>query len=239
MAAVGISASAAAAYLLSLPQFRPVGGHWEALIGVAFLYSIPHIFLVPGRPTRWTRLRILLNSVLDFVLVTAAVSLTGGVSSLFVWLYPLTIVGNVLRYGDIAGAFTVGGSMIAVGGIGLAQGAAMATLVPVLISRLGFFWILYLMVAYLSRYAMRMERVARKGAQLMETIGRIGVPVNLAGNVSLALEAVCEEITILFDVDHVFIWLVQKDELVGAATTGPKRAAADVHEQRALPWRRA
>ncbi len=219
----GITASGAGAYLVSLPQFHPVGGQWEALIGVAFLYSIPNILIVPGRPTRWTRLRILLNTILDFVLVTATVAMTGGVNSTFVWLYPLTIVGNVLRYGQMAGALTVGGSMLAVGVIGLWNGSTPTTLVPALVSRLGFFWILYLMVAYLSRYAMRMERVARKGTQLMEAIGRIGVPVNLAGNISLALEAVCEEITILFDVDHVFIWLVRDNELVGAATTGPDK----------------
>ncbi len=219
----GISASGAAAYLLSLPQFRPVGGHWEALIGVAFLYSIPHIFIVPGRPTRWTRLRILINTILDFVLVTAAVSLSGGVNSTFVWLYALTIVGNVLRYGDVAGFLTVGGSMLAVGLIGLSNGSSPAALVPALVFRFGFFLILYFMVAHLSRYAVRMEGVARRGAQLMEAIGRIGVPVNLAGNISLALEAVCEEITILFDVDHVFIWLVRDHELVGAAATGTNK----------------
>ncbi len=219
----GISASAAAAYLLSLPQFRPVGGRWEALIAVAFLYSIPHIFVVPGRPTRWTRLRILLNTILDFILVTVTVSMTGGVDSTFFWLYPLTIVGNVLRYGDMAGALTVGGSMIAVGLVGLWQGSTPTALLTALATRLGFFWILYFMVAHLSQFAVRMERVARKGTQLMEAIGRIGVPVNLAGNVSLALQAVCEEITILFDVDHVFIWLVQRNELVGAATTGPNK----------------
>ena len=161
----GISASAAAAYLITLPQFRPVGGHWEALIGVAFLYSIPHIFIVPGRPTPWTRLRILLNTLLDFVLVTATVSLSGGVDSTFVWLYPLTIVGNVLRYGQMAGALTVGASMIAVGVIGLSNGSTPVTMVQALVSRLGFFWILFLMVAYLSRYATRMEGVARKGNQ--------------------------------------------------------------------------
>ncbi len=216
----GISASGAAAYLLSLPEFRPVGGHWEALIGVAFLYSIPHIFIAPGRPTYWTRLRILINTILDFVLVTATVSLSGGVNSTFVWLYALTIVGNVLRYGDVAGFLTVAGSMLAVGVIGLSNGSTPATLLPALVFRLGFFLILYFMVAHLSRYAVRMEGVARRGAQLMEAIGRIGVPVNLAGNISLALEAVCEEITILFDVDHVFIWLVRDNELVGAATTG-------------------
>jgi putative nucleotidyltransferase with HDIG domain len=47
--------------------------------------------------------------------------------------------------------------------------------------------------------------------------------VGLAGNVALALQAVCEEITSLFDVDHVFIWLVVGNEIVGAAATGPAR----------------
>jgi putative nucleotidyltransferase with HDIG domain len=110
--------------------------------------------------------------------------------------------------------------MVALGSIVLFASAPSNTVLPALASRLSFFWVLYFMIAYLSRYAMRMERVARKGARLMEAIGRIGVPVNLAGNVALALQGVCEEITGLFDVDHVFIWLVQGSEIVGAAATG-------------------
>ncbi len=215
----GISALGAGAYLLSLPYFKPVDGLVQALVGVAFLYSIPHIFIRPGQPTRWTRARILFNTFLDFALATAAVAMTGGIPSGLTWLFPLTIIGNVLRYGETAGALTAAGSMIAFGGIVLWQGAAPTAVVPALTSRLGFYWVLYLMAAYLSRYAMRMERVACKGTKLMEAIGRIGVPVNLAGNVSLALETVCQEIRILFDVDHVLIWLVEGKELTAAATT--------------------
>ena len=221
----GISAFGAGAYLLSSPQLHPLDPAVQALIVIAFVYSIPHIFIAAGRPTRGTRIRILVNTLLDFALATAAVAITGGLDSPFTWLFPLAIVGNVLRYGDAAGALTVAGSMLAFGGITLWRGSFPAAVVPVLVSRLGFFWILYLMAAYLSRYATRMERVARKGTQLMEAIGRIGVPVNLAGNVSLALEAVCQEITVLFDVDHVFIWLVEGQELAGAAATGDNKDA--------------
>lgn len=216
----GVSALGAGAYFVSLPRFGTVDPAVQALIGIAFVYSIPHIFIAAGRPTHGTRLRILINTALDFVLATAAIAITGGLESEFTWLYPLAIIGNVLRYGEAAGALTVAGSMLAFGGISLWLGASPTVIVPALVSRLGFFWILYLMAAYLSRYATRMERVARKGTQLMEAIGRIGVPVNLAGNVSLALEAVCQEITVLFDVDHVFIWLVEGQELAGAAATG-------------------
>jgi putative nucleotidyltransferase with HDIG domain len=219
----GISAAGAAASLLALPRGVVPTGPWELLVMVAFVYSIPNIFIRPGRPTRWTRGRILLNTILDFVLVTAALAITGGVSSGFIWLYALAIVGNVLRYGESAGALAAGGSMLSLAGIVLWQGADPNEIVSALMPHLGFFWVVYLMVAYLSRYATRMERVARKGTQLMEAIGRIGVPVNLAGNVALALQAVCEEITILFDVDHVFIWLVQGNEVVGAAATGPAK----------------
>ncbi len=215
----GISALGAGAYLLSIPYFKPLEGPVQVLIGIAFLYSIPHIFIRPGLPTPWTRARILINTLLDFALATAAVAMTGGITSGLTWLFPLAILGNVLRYGDAAGALTAAGSMIAFAGIVLWQGAAPNTILPLLASRLGFYWVLYLMAAYLSRYAMRMERVARKGALLMEAIGRIGVPVNLAGNVSLALEAVCQQIRVLFDVDHVFIWLVEGHELAAAAAT--------------------
>jgi putative nucleotidyltransferase with HDIG domain len=216
----GISALGTGAYFLSLPRYGTVDPAVQTLIGLAFLYSIPNILVSAGRPTRGTRLRILINTGVDFLLATVAIALTGGVNSEFTWLFALTIIGNVLRYGDAAGALTVAGGMLAFGAISLWQGAAPAVVVPALVSRLGFFWVLYLMAAYLSRYATRMERVARKGTQLMEAIGRIGVPVNLAGNVSLALEAVCQEITVLFDVDHVFIWLVEGQELTGAAATG-------------------
>lgn len=219
----GVSALGAGAYLLSLPYFQPVDVGVQILIGVAFLYSIPHIFIQPGQATRWTRARILFNTILDFVLATSAVAMTGGISSGLTWLFPLTIVGNVLRYGDAAGALTAAGSMIVFAGTALWQGAPPNTIIPTLVSRLGFYWVLYLMVAYLSRYATRMERVARKGSQLMEAIGRIGVPVNLAGNVSLALTAVCQEIRVLFDVDHVFIWLVDGQELFGAAATSESK----------------
>ncbi|MGH2402914.1 MAG: GAF domain-containing protein [bacterium] len=219
----GISAFAAAVYLLPLNGSAPVRGPWHLLVVAAFLYAIPHVFIGAGRPTRRSRFRVLVNTVMDFVFVTAAVYVTGGDSSGFIWLFPLTIVSNVLRYGDMAGALTVGGSMIAFGAIVLWQGADPRTLVPSLVARLGSFWVLYFMVAYLSRHASRMERVARQGTRLMEAVGRIGVPVNLAGNIVLALEAVCEEIKILFDVDHVFIWLVRDGELVGAAATGPRK----------------
>lgn len=219
----GITAVGAGTSLLALPSMRVPSGQWELLVIVAFLYSVPNIFLRPGRPTRWTRARILANTVLDFALVTAAVAISGGASSDLIWLFGLVIVGNILRYGEGAGALTAGGSMLSLAGIVLWKDMDPNAAVPTLMQPLGFFWILYLLVAYLSRYAVRMERVARKGTQLMEAIGRIGVPVNLAGNVALALQAVCEEITVLFDVDHVFIWLVQGDEIVGAAATGPAK----------------
>ncbi len=219
----GISAFAAAVYLLPLNGSAPVRGPWHLLVAAAFLYAVPHVFIGAGRPTRRSRLRVLVNTLMDFIFVTAAVYVTGGENSGFIWLFPLTIVSNVLRYGDIAGALTVGGSMIAFGAIVLSQGADPRTLVPSLVARLGSFWVLYFMVAYLSRHANRMERVARQGTRLMEAVGRIGVPVNLAGNIMLALEAVCEEIKILFDVDHVLIWLVRDGGLVGAAATGPHK----------------
>ncbi len=219
----GISAFAAAVYLLPVNGSAPVRGPWHLLVGAAFLYAVPHIFIRAGRPTRGSRLRVLINTLMDFVFVTAAVYVTGGENSGFVWLFPLAIVANVLRYGDAAGALTAGGSMLAFGGIVLWQGANPATLVASLVARMGSFWVLYFMVAYLSRHASRMERVARQGTRLMEAVGRIGVPVNLAGNILLALEAVCEEIKILFDVDHVFIWLVRDGELVAAAATGPRK----------------
>ncbi len=219
----GISAFAAAIYLLPLNGSAPVRGPWHVVVAAAFLYAVPHVFIGAGRPTRRSRLRVLVNTLMDFVFVTAAVYVTGGENSGFIWLFPLTIVSNVLRYGDVAGALTVGGSMIAFGGIVLSQGADPRTLVPSLVTRLGSFWVLYFMVAYLSRHASRMERVARQGTRLMEAVGRIGVPVNLAGNIMLALEAVCEEIRVLFDVDHVLIWLVRDGQLVGAAATGPRK----------------
>lgn len=96
----GISALGAGAYLLSLPDVHPVDIGLQVLIGIAFLYSIPHIFIRAGQATRWTRARILLNSILDFVLTTAAVVMTGGIQSGLTWLFPLTIVGNVLRSGN-------------------------------------------------------------------------------------------------------------------------------------------
>ncbi|MGQ0549954.1 MAG: HD-GYP domain-containing protein [Armatimonadota bacterium] len=219
----GISAFAAAVYLLPLNGTAPVRGPWHLLVGAAFLYAVPHVFMGAGRPTRRSRLRVLVNTLMDFVFVSAAVYVTGGENSGFIWLFPLTIVANVLRYGDVAGALTVGGSMIAFGTIVLWQGADPRTLVPSLVARLGSFWVLYFMVAYLSRHANRMERVARQGTRLMEAVGRIGVPVNVPGNIMLALEAVCEEIKVLFDADHVLIWLVRDNELVGAAATGPRR----------------
>ena len=218
-----ISALGAGAYLLSLPYFAPVSIGVQVLIAVAFLYSIPHIFIRPGQATRWTRARILFNTVLDFVLATAAVAMTGGINSGLTWLFPLTIVGNVLRYGDNAGALTTAGSMIVFAGVAIWQGAPPNTVVASVVSRIVFYLVLYFMAAHLSRYAVRMERVARKGSQLMEAIGRIGVPVNLAGNVSLALTAVCQEIRVLFDVDHVFIWLVDGAELFGAAATSESK----------------
>jgi putative nucleotidyltransferase with HDIG domain len=219
----GLSAGGAGLYLTAWSGSGPANLRWWTLALTAFLYSIPSILIRPGRPTRWTRLRILVNTVLDFVLVTVAVTISGGMDSGYTWLFALTIIGNVLRYGEASGALTAGCSMVAFAGIVLWQGAPAAGVLPALMSRVGSFWVLYFMVAYLSRYAMRMERVARKGAQLMEAIGRIGVPVNLAGNIALALQAVCEEITIMFDVDHVFIWLVQSGEIVGAAATGENR----------------
>jgi putative nucleotidyltransferase with HDIG domain len=221
----GITAFAAAIYLLPTQFSRPIAGNWKAVVAVAFVYSLPHIFLAPGRPSRWTRLRILASTVVDFLIIAAAVYVTGGEASRFTWLFPLAIIGNVLRYGDMGGAVTVAASMIAYGGIIVWQGAAPSAAIPALLSQLGAFWILYFMAAYLSRYATRMERVARKGTQLMEAIGRIGVPVNLAGNVSLALEAVGQQISVLFDVDQVFIWLVQNGSITGAATTGGQRDA--------------
>lgn len=194
----GITAFAAAVYLLPIDQLRTitVAGPWPALVAGAFLYSLPHIFIRPGRPTRRTRLRILVSTIIDFVFISAAVFVTGGEESRFTWLFSLAIIGNVLRYGDAGGALTVAGSMFAFSAIVLRQGLTPAEVAPVLIARLGSFWILYFMAAYLSRYASRMEGVARRGAQLMEAIGRIGVPVNLAGNISLALEAVCHQIKI-------------------------------------------
>lgn len=221
----GITAAAAGTALVTFPAARPAVGPWELLVAVAFLYSVPHIFIRPGRPTAWTRLRILLNTMLDFVLAAAAVATSGGAGSPYAWVLGLVIVGNVLRYGETAGALAVAGSMLALALMTLQGGPAPAAVVPDLVARLGFFWVLYLMVAYLSRYATRMERVAHKGTQLMEAIGRIGVPVQLAGNVAMALQAVCEEILRLFDVDHVFIWLVHGDEIVGSAATGPARDA--------------
>jgi putative nucleotidyltransferase with HDIG domain len=221
----GITAAAAGTALVTFPVARPAVGLWELLVAVAFLYSVPHIFIRPGRPTAWTRLRILLNTVLDFVLAAAAVATSGGAGSPYTWVLGLVIVGNVLRYGEAAGALAVAGSMLALALMTLQGGLAPGAVVPELVARLGFFWVLYLMVAYLSRYATRMEQVAHKGTRLMEAIGRIGVPVKLAGNVAMALQAVCEEIPRLFDVDHVFIWLVHGDEIVGSAATGPARDA--------------
>lgn len=221
----GITAAAAGTALVTFPMARPAAGVWELLVAVAFLYSVPQIFIRPGRPTAWTRLRILLNTVLDFVLAAAAVTTSGGAASPYLWLLALVIVGNVLRYGETAGALAVAGSMGALALMTLRVDLAPGAVAFELVARLGFFWVLYLLVAYLSRYATRMEQVAHKGTRLMEAIGRIGVPVKLAGNVAMALQAVCEEIPRLFDVDHVFIWLVQGDEIVGSAATGPARDA--------------
>ena len=220
----GISAFAAAVYLLPITRASVAPG-WQILVAGAFLYAIPHVFVKAGRPTRGTRLRILAATVGDFALAASAVYITGGIAGGFTWLFQLVIIANVLRYGDVGGALTAGGSMLAYSGIILSQGTAIGTAVPALVSRLGSFWVIYLMVAYLGRYATRMERVAHRGAKIMEAIGRIGVPVNLAGNVALALEAVCQEISILFTVDHVFIWLVENDGLAGVATTGAQKEA--------------
>ena len=48
----GISAFAAALYLLPLNGSAPVRGPWHMLVAAAFLYSVPHVFIGAGRPTR-------------------------------------------------------------------------------------------------------------------------------------------------------------------------------------------
>ncbi len=122
----GITAFAAAIYLLPTQYSRPVAGNWKIVVALAFLYAVPHIFIQPARSTRWTRLRILANTAIDFLLIAAAVYVTGGEAGRFTWLFPLAIIGNVLRYGDMGGALTAGASMLAYGGIIVLQGAPPA-----------------------------------------------------------------------------------------------------------------
>lgn len=60
----------------------------------------------------------------------------------------------------------------------------------------------------------------RKQRRLTETLGRVGLALNSTLNLSELLNLICQESSVLFQVDAAFVWLVQGNELVGFAGYG-------------------